>query len=177
MKLELNLPTLERLIGGESEIELALRHQIVKAFEKRYLKQIANTEATRLAGKEVLQLVDAAVKEATDVDGIVANVWPVISNRLRRMVNEAVEQHIEVAIRTHLNQRIDQQRYQLLNEVDRKVRESIDRRIKEEVDRRVHEALTAGIQAAVQHVTPPPRAASGQQSRTVVLDNGGQTGG
>ena len=42
MKLELTLPALERLIGGDTEIEIGIRHQIVEAFVKRHIKPLVN---------------------------------------------------------------------------------------------------------------------------------------
>ena len=45
--LNLSLPALERLLGGNTELEISARQQIVESFCRRYLKTIANSEATR----------------------------------------------------------------------------------------------------------------------------------
>ncbi len=49
MHVSLTLPALERLIGGETEIEVHLRQQIVEKFAERHLKSIVNREAWKAA--------------------------------------------------------------------------------------------------------------------------------
>ena len=44
MKLELNLPALERLIGGDTEIEIGIRQQIVEQFCKHHIKTLMHSE-------------------------------------------------------------------------------------------------------------------------------------
>jgi hypothetical protein len=42
--IQLNLPALERLLGGDSAMEIELRHQVAEEFAKKHLKAILNDE-------------------------------------------------------------------------------------------------------------------------------------
>jgi hypothetical protein len=74
MKLSLNLPALERLIGGDGEIEVELRHQIVKEFTKKYLKGIVDSSVFQSYQRELLEELRKAVKEV--VGGSINDVVP-----------------------------------------------------------------------------------------------------
>ena len=49
MKLTINAEALERLIGGDSDIEIEIRQQIADQFCKRHLKSLINTETMKLS--------------------------------------------------------------------------------------------------------------------------------
>lgn len=52
MKIQLNsLEALERLIGGDSEVEIEIRNSIVQEFTKKHLKALVN----EILAKEVIQ--------------------------------------------------------------------------------------------------------------------------
>lgn len=57
VKLHLDLPALERLIGGDTEIEIAVREGIVQSFAKRHLKAVVNTGVL----EPYLKRIEAAV--------------------------------------------------------------------------------------------------------------------
>ena len=63
--LSLNLPALERLIGGDSELELDLRRGIAETFAKHYLKSIVNQELVQGVEREVRSEIAAAKNAAT----------------------------------------------------------------------------------------------------------------
>lgn len=45
MKIQINsLEALERLIGGDNELEIEIRNSVVEEFSKKHLKSIANSE-------------------------------------------------------------------------------------------------------------------------------------
>src|SRR4051794_37602979 len=52
MRIELNLPALERLLGGDTEIEVHLRQQIVDEFTRKYLKSLMNDETLKRISAE-----------------------------------------------------------------------------------------------------------------------------
>lgn len=70
MKLVLTVPALERLIGGDTEVEVELRKSIVQEFAKRHLTAVAkevysDIEATKALIKEhVLREMGAVKLEA-----------------------------------------------------------------------------------------------------------------
>lgn len=55
-----NLEALERLIGGDTEIELEIRNNIVQAFTKKYLKQLVNEAQIKY---EILREVTPSIKK------------------------------------------------------------------------------------------------------------------
>lgn len=55
MKIQLDIKALERLIGGDSEIEVEVRQQIADAFAKRYLKSLLTTDAMGKMKSELLE--------------------------------------------------------------------------------------------------------------------------
>lgn len=45
MKMQLDAAALERLLGGQTEIEVELRSAVVQAFAKQHLKAVASSDA------------------------------------------------------------------------------------------------------------------------------------
>lgn len=85
MKLELNGPALERLIGGDTEVELHLRKQIVHNFAKKHLKVVAEQEAYRAALEEAKQHANAVAKEHFGIDNLAStHLRPLIEDRLKK---------------------------------------------------------------------------------------------
>jgi len=64
MKIQINsLAALERLIGGDSNVELEIRENIVQEFAKKHLKPLANDELIK-KHKEDIQRDISAVSSA-----------------------------------------------------------------------------------------------------------------
>jgi hypothetical protein len=54
MKIQINsIEALERLIGGDTEIEIALRQSVVENFTRRHIKALANSEMIKAIGQAV----------------------------------------------------------------------------------------------------------------------------
>ena len=63
MKLELTLPALERLIGGDTEVEVALRYNIVEEFVKKHLKTILNDAAFKRMTSEFHKSLNVEIEK------------------------------------------------------------------------------------------------------------------
>ena len=63
MKVSLTLPALERLIAGDTEIEVEILQQIAEQFAKRHLKTILNDATWKAASAQWHKELDASVKE------------------------------------------------------------------------------------------------------------------
>lgn len=63
-KIQLDGPALERLIGGDSEIEIALRHQVANNFGKHYLKKALTEEIKTLMSEKYRQELIKVANEA-----------------------------------------------------------------------------------------------------------------
>lgn len=107
--IRLDVPALERLIGGDSEVEVQLRHGIVEAFAKRHL---------------VAVLKDKAFAE------IMANEAMVLSNGLRGLMEQSLGAiksdgfgRVTVTLRTEVMAALTQEAEKRVGEV---VRAAID---------------------------------------------------
>jgi hypothetical protein len=112
MKLQLNsLAALERLIGGDTEIELDIRNNIVQAFAGKYLKDVANSNAfkTSLANaqKKILELVKEEYTKVIEGSGIASikkgEYWNspraiVLSNDIKVEIGCTVRDHLEAVV-------------------------------------------------------------------------------
>lgn len=145
MKIELNLPALERLIGGDTEIEVALRRQIVEEFAKRHLKEVAE-KATYSAALEATKLyVDAVAKEVFDVENLTVNhLWPTVGYRFKSMIETLVKELAQKYVDAELLKTIEYQKRYWSKEVrvavENAVAKDIDKVVQEEVQRRLKAA-------------------------------------
>lgn len=111
MRLELTLPALEKLIGGETAIELDLRKAIVVEFARRHLKEVATEEIYKGVLAEIRKHVNIVVKEQLDVSEIAtAQIWPSVSARLRSLITSVVESHAQKAVDAALLKIIEYQK-------------------------------------------------------------------
>lgn len=101
-KIQINsLAALERLIGGDSELEIEVRNSVVQNFTKKYLKDVANSEIVKveanLVKREVYDSVfkkraygyhEVMTQEMQEL--IRATAKDVIENGVREIVHNAV---------------------------------------------------------------------------------------
>ncbi len=52
------MQAIERLIGGDSEVEIEVRNSVVQAFAKKHLNEIANDALVAKARKEIYSQID-----------------------------------------------------------------------------------------------------------------------
>ena len=145
MKLQLTIPALERLIGGDTEIEVDLRKQIVHEFAKRHLKNVADEEIHKAAVDEVKKHVNAAAKEAFDINGVLGATWPDASRRLESMVKSVVESSVQQIVDEALAKVIQRQNHywtqQLADVVDRAVHRDIEKLVEQGIQKRLKAAI------------------------------------
>lgn len=64
LTLQINsLPALERLIGGDTELELDIKHSIIEVFSKKYIKNLVTDTAIERVGKLVTKELDGQLIE------------------------------------------------------------------------------------------------------------------
>lgn len=64
MKIQINsLEALERLIGGDTQLEFDIRQSVVEAFAKKHLKSIANSEFARAAENTIERYIKDELTE------------------------------------------------------------------------------------------------------------------
>ena len=68
MKIQLDTKALERLIGGESEIEVELRNSVVQEFAKKHLKPLVNSSTLGKVMEEFKTIITAEIKAMLPVE-------------------------------------------------------------------------------------------------------------
>lgn len=145
MHVSLTLPALERLIGGETEIEVHLRQQIVEKFAEKHLKAIVNREAWKAAYTQWQAELEAAVskilkeyiaEQQTKDPGI-----PGTSSGYR--LQHAIEQAADKAVERAVQRVVDSQKRYMEGIVQR----SVDRAMEAEIKKRIDEGVAAKLQA------------------------------
>jgi hypothetical protein len=93
MIVQMNLPALERLIGGDSTIEVQLRQQIVQEFAKKHLKPMLQDPIV----KKLLLQIDSEIRQYVGQE-----VWESghgftveITAKVRDMIAKATETTIQ----------------------------------------------------------------------------------
>lgn len=145
MKLELTLPALERLIGGDTELELALRKQIVQEFAKRHLKEVAEQAVYEAAIAETKQYVNAAAKEAFDVENIATNhLWPTVGYRLKSIISKIVEETAQKVVDEYLRNIIKYQGHYWGKEI----RTAVDKEMARQIEKEIEDGIRKRLEAA-----------------------------
>ena len=105
MKLQINsLAALERLIGGDSEVEIEIRGSVVQKFAERHLKAVANSDGLKkqldslssaLSDKASQQMAEAIGVFKTDFGRTqLVRLRPDVTDRINVMVQNAVSDMI-----------------------------------------------------------------------------------
>ena len=82
IKIQINsLEALERLIGGDNELEISIRDNIVQEFTNKYLKGLVNSDKIKEASWSINQKIRNCVEE-TYLSG--AYLKPEIINNIRK---------------------------------------------------------------------------------------------
>jgi hypothetical protein len=126
-----NLEALERLIGNDNEIEMDIRQNIVEAFTKKHLKNIAYELA--------IKNIDKVVKNNLIEEGILSKHYPNnISSKILVQITQRIEKSIEYKIGEVIAEKIKEY-------VDSKVESEMQEFIYQEVDRKLNEAVNKKI--------------------------------
>ena len=144
MKIELNLPALERLLGGDTEVELALRKQIVQEFASRHLKAIAETASYQAAMDAAKAYVNEAAKQAFDIENLaIGHLWPTVGYRLKSLVENEVQKHAQKAVDEALLKIIEYQKRYWGNEIEHAVNKVLDQQIEQQIKEGIQKRLNA----------------------------------
>ena len=107
MKIQINSKeALERLIGDDKEMEIAIKNAVINQFAKQYLKSVANDEIMRELKVAVLAEVEAEVARHVERvpafgmscfkarPGLKEAVKDATKEALRELVKEAIEERM-----------------------------------------------------------------------------------
>lgn len=140
MRIDLNLPALERLIGGDTEIEIGLRQQVVEEFARKHLKTVINDETWKRFSAQWNKEINTEIGNA--IQGLAGNGHfkseaADIGLKIRNQIEHVASEMINKA----LNAIIDRQRIFLASQLDEKIKSilnfDIQKRVEAEVQRRL----------------------------------------
>lgn len=162
--LNLNRPALERLLGGDSDLEVKLRHAAANEFARRHLKALITAEFTNRLLSEIKSetaearkgVMAAVTREVEDIIGKKPDFWSKfeLSDTARETVRRYVQDSVEQLIKTALDNRIPKlQEYierslqhNLEKRADLLQREAIDHEVRSRIQTIIQE-LNKGAQA------------------------------
>lgn len=166
MKLTLNLPALERLLGGDTDIEVQMRQQIVEEFTRKHLKPLINDPLIR---KLHTSLEEEIKKEVgTQVWDTTGKLTPHLQKRVDDLITESVKNAItkaasqsfetlikqyetiaetrinryEIKLMTEANSRIDKALKSIDEGLNQRLDEAFEKRVTAEVNRRLKVAAS-----------------------------------
>jgi hypothetical protein len=147
--MQLTVPVLERLLGGDTEIEIELRKQIVHEFAKRHLKEIAEQAGYKAAMAEVVKEVGTMIKEQYGAENLAySHLWPSINANFKKLIDDLIQDRIKNGIEVVLKDTIAaQKRYW-----EREVETTINRTIDKEVQRQVTQTVIGKLEEALAQV-------------------------
>ncbi len=150
MRLELNLPALERLIGGDTDIEIGVREQIANEFAQRHLKSLMNDVQFK-------KIYDAWKK---DLDAAVEKRCHEFLNDLKReqeepqlrqanhgawmycRIQESVDKAIEKAIDAVVADKVERWSMYIRQDIPRLVHNALTKKVNEIVEEEIQRRLT-----------------------------------
>ncbi|MFA5135296.1 MAG: hypothetical protein WC505_05960 [Patescibacteria group bacterium] len=146
MKLELNLPALERLIGGDTEIEIGIRQQIANEFASRHLKSLLNSTQMKELEQEWRGLIEEATrkrfqewKDSKEKENPLTSTYPgcALKREINDAVNKAIGDVLAEAVKKHMDSYIGNW---LFGDIKKWLPERLEKFIDEEIKRRLERA-------------------------------------
>lgn len=147
LKLDMNLPILERLIGGDTELEISLRKQIANEFLNRHIPQIMQTEAVL----ETLKVIKASL--ADQIGTHVGKVWEAsngwrytlqyeIKDKIKQIIEAATNEAVEKALTKAIADRVERHYAgQWASHIDTQIKKRFDVDIDKLVNEKVEERI------------------------------------
>ena len=104
IKIQINsLEALERLIGGDNELEISIRDNIVQEFTNKYLKGLVNSDKIKEASWSINQKIRNCVEE-TYLSG--TYLKPEIINNIRKEVKDYVDKCLHSYLDDEINKEL-----------------------------------------------------------------------
>lgn len=105
-KIQINsLEALERLVGGDTELEIEVRNSVVQRFAEKHLKPLANSDGFKAIGNQIrkdandnLSREIASFKETWNGSLTDIKIKPEIKQEIDRQVRALVDEKIREAV-------------------------------------------------------------------------------
>jgi len=99
IKLQINsLDAIERLIGGDSELEIEVRASVVEAFMKKHINSIVNSKVTEAVKRDILSELIIPAKGYNSYDALTVKTKELlkaeIDGQFRKIANDALNAYL-----------------------------------------------------------------------------------
>src|SRR4051812_27509900 len=159
LRIVLGVQELDRLIGGDTEVELELRKGVVENFARQKLASLFDhpeVQATlqslsEHARQEVSDRIGRIVREEKYPHRGVWQLVPAVKDTLEQAIQQAVSAHVAQAtedIERRINDEVNRRVAEMQRRALRTVADSVGARFKKEVDDEVNRIITAAYAAA-----------------------------
>ena len=136
-KIQINsLQALERLIGGDTELEMEVRNSVAQNFSKKYLKGVID--------EKIIKLIDKAVAEELGVVN-----WPF---DIKGVAKKRVDEYVEKAVAEEFNKKLNIALTEKLSTIAKKLKELLKENLEEEVYDEMKEAVLRKLQEKIAEV-------------------------
>ena len=124
LKLQLTGDALERMLGGDTELEIDIRQCIAEEFAGRYLKQVANTAGVQALKNELVSAIQSMIYEPR------TSSWgkPIVTAQVKATLSELAKE--AVAAELNVDNLTRDMRCQVLD-LQRQVKLQADNTVKE----------------------------------------------
>ena len=152
--IQLNsVEAIERLIGGDGELEIAIRNNVVQKFAERHLKPLLNSDITRKFYREAEEGILALQQNAIEREigkfkssGYSRTFTP--TPELRKAVDETIDTAIREYVRTAVDAAVAVW-------TDEKIAEVIKRRVDAHVIDRINDGVTYALREIQSKIKVP----------------------
>lgn len=155
MKLLLDVKALERMIAGDSMVEIEIRNGIVQEFAKRHLKAIASSEELQTLVKGQMETVRVSVEqEMSDFfENVTKDPWGrVVRQSFKDHIKNKIQEEARLGIEREISKQITimvEKRLETLSETVTAYCDSILKRYtKYTIDKMVEEKFRKAIEKA-----------------------------
>ena len=146
MKVSLTLPALERLIAGDTAIEVEIRQQIAEQFAKRHLKTILNDATWKAASAQWHKELDASVKEVMQQLQGGRNADKAAEQAARYYpLRDAIERAAAAAVDAAVEKTVASQKFHM----ERIVKDCVNVAMEKSIEKMVQEGIQKRLQAAM----------------------------
>ncbi len=155
MKIQINnLEALERLIGGDTELEMEIRNSVVQDFSKKHLKIVAK----EMLDKGMLSETERFIQNEfflKDSWGRIKSFSPKYRELIEKQITDAIRREVDLAIRDileydTLKQTIRDRLELTVEYINTELKSSeLERRLNEMVNKRLKDSL--GLNKKIKH--------------------------
>lgn len=151
MKLSISTEALNRLLGGDTELEIELRHQVAKQFTKDHLLPLVNSEAFKAVMKEISNAAEGVRQVALDeirreIGTFKQDRWhdPLkleLVTKIKELVQECARNAVKNSIDEIVKNHIAYYERTWTPHIDKKVKEAFDKNIEKQIQERIEARL------------------------------------